>query len=119
MAKPPWARLTKPMRPMVTDRPTDTMNRSMLATSTPKITGARVRLFGGGRAWPDLLLLAGVLDAVDLADHFLIDAAVLHHRLGQVLVHDDVTRDGVDHDGAAGAREFPALERLERRVDLD
>src|SRR5439155_20270926 len=49
MAKPPWARLTKPMRPMVTERPTDTMNstmpaatppRSMLATSTPKITSA-------------------------------------------------------------------------------
>src|SRR5882724_3675049 len=128
MAKPPWARLTNPMRPMVTDRPTDTMNstmpaatppRSMLATSTPKITDARVRLFGGGRAWPDLLLLAGVLDPVDLADDFLVDAAVLHHRFGQVLVHDDVARDGVDHDGAARAREPPALERLERRVDLD
>ena len=47
MAKPPWARLTKPIKPMVTERPTDTMNstmpaatppRSMLATSTPEIT---------------------------------------------------------------------------------
>ena len=47
MAKPPWARLTKPIRPMVTDSPTDTMNStmpaarppsSMLATSMPKIT---------------------------------------------------------------------------------
>src|SRR2546427_9151725 len=151
MAKPPWARLTKPIRPIVTERPTDTMNstmpaatppRSMLATSTPKITsglggveerpgspwarrtsgglgGARNPPCSSSRARPDLLLLAGVPDPVDLADHLLVDAAVLHHRLGQVLVHDDVARDGVDHDGAARARELPALERIERRVDLD
>src|SRR5215813_5759771 len=130
MAKPPWARLTKPIRPMVTERPTDTMKstmpaatppRSMLATSTPKITNgcdAR-RLVGGRSARPDLLLLARVLDAVDLADHLLVDAPVLHHRLGQVLVHHDVARYGIDHDRAAGARELPALERPEGGVDLD
>src|SRR2546428_3294265 len=147
MAKPPWARLTKPIKPMVTERPTDTMNstmpaatppRSMLATSTPKITsveerpgspGARRALGGLGgarsppcssrRARPDLLLLARVLDGLDLADRLLENAAVFHHRLGEVLVHDDVAGDGVDHDGAAGARELPAFERLERRLRLD
>src|SRR5262245_12089680 len=117
------------MRPIVTERPTDTMNstmpaatppRSMLATSMPKITNEWApRLLGGRSARPDLLLLARVLDPVDLADHLLVDAAVLHHRLGQVLVHHDVARVRVDHDGAAWAREFPALERLQRRVDLD
>src|SRR6266705_183558 len=124
MAKPPWARLTKPMRPIVTDRPTDTMNstmpaatppRSMLATSTPKITGRSLL----GRAGPDLLLLAGVLDPVDLADHLLEDAPVLHHRLGQVLVHDDVAGHRIDRDGTARARELPALECLQRLLHLD
>src|SRR5262249_12848036 len=97
------------MRPIVTERPTDTMNstmptatppRSLLATSMPKITnGFETRLLGGRSARPDLLLLARVLDAVDLADHLLVDAPVLHHRLGQVLVHHDVARDRIDHDG--------------------
>src|SRR5947209_8131828 len=49
MAKAPCARLTKPISPMVTDSPTDTMNRTMpaatppsskLQTSMPKITPA-------------------------------------------------------------------------------
>src|SRR5215472_16317194 len=123
MAKPPWARLTKPMRPIVTDRPTDTMNntipaatppRSVLTTSTPRITDGESL---GAR--PDLLLLAGVLDVVDLADHLLADAAVLHHHLGQVLVHHDVARDGVDHDGPARAAELPALEHIQRLVGVD
>src|SRR5215813_3130467 len=129
IAKPPWARLTKPMRPIVTERPTDTMNStmpaatppsSMLARSTPKITNERdARLLGGRSARPDLLLLARVLDPVDLADDLLVDAAVLHHRLGQVLVHHDVARDRIDHDGATRARELPALEGLQRGVHLD
>ena len=47
MAKPPWAKFTNPMRPIVTERPTDTMNSTipaakppsrMLMTSIPKIT---------------------------------------------------------------------------------
>src|SRR5262245_30700711 len=132
MAKPPWARLTNPIRPMVTDRPTDTMNstipaatppRSMLATSTPRITGVwrgpaliAWTARGGRRtsgcrsgavpgslrgARPDLLLLARVLDAVDLADDLLVDAAVLHDRLRQILVHHDVAGDRVDRDGSA------------------
>src|SRR5438094_9499448 len=97
MAKPPWARLTKPMRPIVTDSPTDTPNstmpaatppRSMLATSTPKVTGRALL----GRAGPDLLLLAGVLDPVDLAHHLLEDAPGPHHRLGQVLGPDQLSR---------------------------
>src|SRR5262245_57169686 len=105
MAKPPWARLTNPISPMVTERPTETMNstmtaatppRSMLATSTPRIMRER-RPRGLLRrgAGSDLLLLARVLDRVDPADDLLVDAAVLHHRLGQVLVHHDVARDGV------------------------
>src|SRR5262245_58860481 len=99
MAKPPWARLTKPMSPIVTESPTDTMKstmpaapppRSMLATSTPRITRtASARSPPSlGTARPDLLLLAGVLDPVDLPDHLLVHAAILHHRLGQLLVHD-------------------------------
>src|SRR2546426_8767698 len=148
MAKPPWARLTKPIKPMVTERPTDTMNstmpaatppRSMLATSTPKITsveerpgspGARRALGGLGgarsppsqsstRAGPDLLLLAGVLDLVDLADHLLDDAPVLHDRLGQVLVHHDIAGDRVDRDGATRARELPPLQRFQRLLGID
>src|SRR5688572_13526103 len=123
MAKPPWARFTKPIKPMVTESPTETMNRimpaampprSMLATSTPRISGGSL-----GRAGPDLLLLAGVLDRVDLADDLLEHAAVLHHRFRQVLVHDDVARGGVDRDGTARARVLPALDRLERLLDVD
>src|SRR5499427_4147530 len=111
MAKPPCARLTKPIRPIVTERPTDTMNKtmpaatppsSMLATSTPKITTAE-RLLGRCRARTDLLLLAGVLDPVDLADHLLVDTPVLHDRFGQVLVHDDVAGHRIDHDRTARA----------------
>src|SRR6185503_2980120 len=127
IAKPPWARLTKPIKPMVTESPTDTMNstmpaatppRSMLATSAPKIMRAfaAASLRGAG---PDLLLLARVLDAVDLADDLLEDAAVLHDRLRQVLVHDDVPGDGVDRDGPARAVELPSLEGLQRLVRLD
>src|SRR5262249_54563019 len=135
MAKPPWARLTKPIRPMVTDRPTDTMNRtipaatpprSMLATSTPQITRAPTGASrGSGRApslpgaRPDLLLLALVLHRVDLADGLLGDVAVLHHHLGQVLVHHDVAGDRVEGDGPARAVELPALQRLERLVGVD
>src|SRR6266478_8588542 len=147
MAKPPWARLTKPIKPMVTERPTDTMNstipaatppRSMLATSTPKIMrgsaggrsvpdgppadggrrllacrSRRVAVPGSlGGARPDLLLLTSVLDSVDLADDLLEHAAVLHDRLRQILVHDDVAGDGIDHDRPARAVELPAFERL-------
>src|SRR6267142_3172892 len=63
MAKPPCARLTKPIRPIVTDRPTETMNRtmpaatpprSMLATSTPKITWADPGGLGGPSRTPQL-----------------------------------------------------------------
>src|SRR5882762_5849038 len=132
IAKPPWARLTKPMRPIVTERPTDTMNSTMpaatppstmLARSTPAIMGG----MGGARsppcsstgAGPDLLLLAGVLDPVDLADHLLEDAPVLHHRLGQVLVHDDISGDRIDRDGTARARELPSLQRLQRLLGVD
>src|SRR5262245_58033548 len=151
MAKPPWARLTKPISPMVTERPTDTMNRtmpaatpprSMLATSTPRIMrgpaggghSAKPPPAGGGRRWagracregrgslrgarPDLLVLAGVLDAVDLPDDLLEDAAVPHDCLRQILVHHDVTSHRVDHDGTAGAVELPALQRLQRLVGL-
>src|SRR5215813_9780800 len=88
MAKPPWARLTKPMRPIVTDRPTYTMKStipaatppsSMLATSAPRITRRKEASARGSlrRARPDLLLLARVLHVVDLADHFLVDPPVL------------------------------------------
>src|SRR6266436_3423370 len=120
---------------MVTESPTDTMNstmpaatppRIMLATSMPRITRASGgrrspqsigALLGSARA--DLLLLAGVLHSVDLADHLLEDATVLHHGFGQVLVHHDVARDGIDHDRAARARELPALEGFQGRVHLD
>src|SRR3954468_18046061 len=45
-----------------------------------------------------LLRLAGILHVVDLADHLLGEAAILHDHLGEVLVHHDVARIGVDHD---------------------
>src|SRR4029450_7096030 len=147
MAKPPWARFTKPINPMVTGRPTDTMKStmpaatppsSMLATSTPKITRARERPgapgarrtrrgLGGARtascssrrARADLLVLAGVLDGVDLPDRLLEDATVLHHGLREILVHHDVAGDGVDHDGSPRTVELPPLERIQRGVRLD
>jgi hypothetical protein len=65
------------------------------------------------------LRLAGVLDRLDRADHLLENSAVLHHDLGQILVHDDVAGGGVDHNGAARAVERPALERLQRLVHVD
>src|SRR5262245_6807818 len=154
MANPPWARFTKPIKPMVTERPTDTMNStipaatppsSMLTTSTPKI----MRGCDGGRQLPkpppaedgrrrvtcrrrrvavseslrgaraDLLLLARVLDPVDLADDLLVDAAVLQDRLRQILVHDDVARDRSEHDRSARAVELAPLEGRERLVRVD
>src|SRR5271163_4110288 len=35
MAKAPWARLTKPIRPMVTESPTETMNSTVPADRPP------------------------------------------------------------------------------------
>src|SRR5262245_26469328 len=103
MAKPPCARLTKPIKPMVMEGPTDTMNSTMPAATPPRIVlttsasiteaaqGTLLRRRGAGA---DLLLLARVLHRVDLADRLLDDAAVLHHRLGEVLVHHDVAGRG-------------------------
>src|SRR3989442_652030 len=152
MAKPPWARLTKPIKPIVTERPTDTMKstmppatppRTMLATSMPKITSSAVgsgnyatsppreRLVWSSRrngsaaqpslggAGPDLLFLACVLHGVDLAKNLLEEAAVFHHHLGHILVHDDVASVGIDHDRAARTVELPALERGQRLVGFD
>src|SRR5262249_27557875 len=147
MRKPLCARLTKPIRPVVTDRPTETMNRTMpaatpprimLATSTPKITRGGWGGLGGPsrppqlqsghpahrstprpsrdigerskppilltRARPDLLLLAGVLDPVDLSDHLLEHAPILHARLGQVLVHHNITSERIDRRMSCEAR---------------
>src|SRR5262245_60582281 len=58
MAKAPWAKLTKPIRPIVTDSPTDTINStmpaarppsSMLRTSMPKITSGPPSVGDGSR----------------------------------------------------------------------
>src|SRR5262249_60534319 len=131
MAKARWARLTKPIRPMVTDRPTETMNSTMpaatppstmLATSTPKITGWSAGcgewLVAGAR--PDLQLLAGIFHAFDLADHLLAELAIApHHHLREVFVHDDVAGHRIDHDRPARAVERPALERSQRLVGVD
>src|SRR5947207_13401841 len=135
MAKPPCARLTKPIRPMVTDRPTDTMNSTMpaatppstmLAMSAPKITGGPAYVWRGanrdsvGRARPDLQLLARVLHPLDLADHLLVQLAIrAHHHLGQVFIHHDVAGDGIDHDRAARTVEAPLLDRGESLVGFD
>src|SRR5438445_11956716 len=90
--------------------PAATPPRSMLATSTPKITGASGGpLLGSRSARPDLLLLAGVLHPVDLADHLLEDTAVLHHGFVQILVHHDVAADGGARACGAGAPQGAAL----------
>src|SRR5262245_56036042 len=102
---------------MKSTMPAATPPRSMPARSVPKITAIEERLLPRARA--DLLLLAGVLHAVDLADGLLDDLAVLHHRLGQVLVHHDVAGDGIDRDGPARARELPALEGVQGLVGVD
>src|SRR4029450_1424795 len=41
MAKPPCARLTKPMSPIVIESPTDTMNSTMPAATPPRTMPAR------------------------------------------------------------------------------
>jgi hypothetical protein len=49
------------------------------------------------RAGADLLLLAGVLDVVDLADLLLMQLAVAAlYDFDQILIHDDVAGLGVD-----------------------
>src|ERR1700690_796098 len=122
MANPPWARLTKPIRPMVTDSPTDTMNSTMPAAAPPRRMpiksmgrkrprpAARRRQFGHSRyearllaAPADLELLAHVLHRGDEAEALLVQPAVLLHQLAQILVHDDVARRRIDHDRAARA----------------
>src|SRR5882672_958006 len=129
MANPPWARFTNPIRPIVTDRPTETINSTMPAAMPPK--RMLIRLFrsikrnrrpGGfpGRRHysaasnvPLLLattlgqLLAHVLDRGDDADVLLIEAPVLLHDLAQVLVHDDVAGPRVDRNRPARAVVFP------------
>src|SRR4030095_14201084 len=92
--------------------PAATPPSSMLATSTPRITPARS--LGRGRARTDLLLLARVLHAIDLADHLLEHPPVLHDGLGQVLVHHDVARDRIDGDRTAGAPGLTTLLGLAR-----
>src|SRR5262245_53998703 len=131
MANAPCARLTKPISPIVTDSPTETMNSTMPAATPPSSmltmfsimaprsdgtrarascqsprTGAIPQIVGGmpqtaseahlnakpppiaGRrplcagssgsgAGRDLLRLAGILHVVDLADHLLLQGAVL------------------------------------------
>src|SRR5688572_30542140 len=111
MAKPPCARLTKPIRPIVTERPTETMNSTMPAarppsrmpaTSSPKITGSpafpnKTAARHAGRRLPhtiieawlfpartNLVCLASILHGVDLADVLLDDAAILEGGLRQV-----------------------------------
>src|SRR5262245_31698591 len=80
---------------------------------------AASRMSATSGARRNLLRLAGILHVVDLADHLLGEAAILHDYLGEVLVHDNVARVGVDHDRAARAVEFPTLERVERGVRIE
>src|SRR6202142_531085 len=42
MAKAPWARLTKPISPMVTESPTETMNSTVPADSPPNKIPAKL-----------------------------------------------------------------------------
>src|SRR6185503_7634030 len=66
------------------------------------------------RAGADLLLLARVLDVVDLAELLLMQPAVLAlHDLHQILVHDDVAGGRINRDRTARAVVFPVLERGE------
>src|SRR6202044_2643912 len=44
MAKAPWARLTKPISPMVTDSPTETMNSTVPAESPPNKIPAKLAI---------------------------------------------------------------------------
>src|SRR6266704_3017762 len=102
MAKPPWARLTKPIRPIVMDRPTETMKSTMpaatpprrtLATSAPTITGRS----GGGRcsSGPAPAEAGGAV----LLFPRLHEALVLRVlEIGVVVVH----RDQTDRRGTHG-----------------
>src|SRR6185436_15304875 len=141
MAKPPCARLTKPISPMVTDRPTETMNSTIPAAMPPSSMLTRLfrsikrnrrpGSFPGRRrsatasSVPLLLatalgqLLAHVLDRVDDADVLLVEAAVLLDDLAQVLVHDDVPGPRIDRDRTARAVVFPAAQRVDRGVRID
>src|ERR1700687_4178057 len=100
MANPPWARLTKRIRPMVTDSPTDTMNSTMPAARPPRrmpvrsMASKRPRPAAGRRrcgrsrcenpllaAPADLELLAHVLHGGNDTEVFLMQPAVLLHQL--------------------------------------
>src|ERR1700722_14673258 len=48
MAKAPWARLTKPISPMVTDRPTETMNSTVPADKPPNKIPAKLAMKSTG-----------------------------------------------------------------------
>src|ERR1700757_3430254 len=71
------------------------------------------------RAGADLLLLAGVLDVVDLAELLLMQLAVAAlHDFDEILVHHDVAGGGIDRDRTARAVVFPVLQRGEGGVGV-
>src|SRR5581483_1173117 len=87
-------------------------------TAAPEDGGLQTRQNASAlrRAGADLLLLARILDVIDLAELLLVQLAVFAlHDLDQILVHDDVAGGGIDRDRAARAVVFPCLQRIERR----
>src|SRR5262245_30675293 len=103
IANPPCARLTKPINPMVTDNPTDTMNSTMPAARPPRrmpVRSIACRPFrpaaGPGRlrragtpllaAPTDLELLAHVFHGGNDGEVLLVQPAVFLLELAQVLV---------------------------------
>src|SRR6266511_2872564 len=147
MAKPPWARLTKPMSPMVlfivavglfAEHPAGDVDaenhgpppsgtgapavRPSLPADLPcNATVFLARLSASIRspAGRNLERLAGILHVLDGREHLLEQAAILHDHFGQLLFHDDVGGVGIDLHRTARAHGPPPLDRGERRVGFD
>src|SRR6516164_10725745 len=71
------------------------------------------------RAGSDRLRLALVLDAIDLADNFLVELPVgAFHHFGEILVHHNISGFRINHDWSLRTVEFPAEQRLHGGVTV-
>src|SRR5271163_4937188 len=120
MANAPWARLTKFIRPIVTDRPMLIRNRRLPyeipSNRTPMkaLTGAsRANAPATGHAGASL---ARILDVGKARKLDVVEVAVLFFHAPDVDRLDDVAGRRVDHDRSARAVVLPALEHADRLV---
>src|SRR5258706_887007 len=114
IAKAPWARLTKFMRPIVTDRPTLTRKRTLPYAMPSKRTPATISLsLGRGPGRGSLSWILHVRKFVELDVPILV--AALFHAPHVDGLH-DFARRRVDRDRPVRAREIHVLQQLHRIV---